>query len=87
MCINYFSILKSISSSYCFFLKFFASIIKVSKKSSAKNYEDNKERLENKLVKDIKVYIKKKKKNNHNMIMKNTKFSQEMKSKRFLCLN
>ena len=59
----------------------------MSKNSSAKNYEDNKERLQKKLVKDIKVYIKKKKKNNHNMIMKNTKISQEMKNKRFLCLN
>ena len=59
----------------------------MSKNSSAKNYEDNKERLQKKLAKDIKFYIKKKKKNNHNMIMKNTKISQEMKSKRFLSLN
>ena len=59
----------------------------MSKNSSAKNYEDNKERLQKKLVKDIKVYIKKKKKSDHNMILKNTKISQEMKNKRFLSLD
>ena len=34
----------------------------MSKNSSAKYYEDNKERLQKKLVKDIKVFLKKKKK-------------------------
>ena len=59
----------------------------MSKSWSAKNYEDNKERLQKNLVKDIKVYAKKKKKNNDNMILKNTKISQEMKNKRFLSLD
>ena len=59
----------------------------MSKSWSAKNYEDNKERLQKNLVKDIKVYVKKKKKNNDNMILKNTKISQEMKNKRFLSLD
>ena len=35
--------------------------IKVSKDSSAKYYEDNKERFPKKSVKDIKVFLKKKK--------------------------
>ena len=34
----------------------------MSKNSSAKYYQDNKERLQKKLVKDIKVFFKKKKK-------------------------
>ena len=36
--------------------------IKLSKDLSAKTYQDNKERLEEKSVKDIKVFLKKKKK-------------------------
>ena len=34
----------------------------MSKDSSAKNYQDNKKRLQKKLVKNIKVYLKKRKK-------------------------
>ena len=36
--------------------------IKLSKDLSAKTYQDNKERLEEKSVKEIKVFLKKKKK-------------------------
>ena len=36
--------------------------MKISKDSSSKYDQDNKERLQNKLVKDIKVFLKKKKK-------------------------
>ena len=36
--------------------------MKISKESSSKYDQDNKERLQNKLVKDIKVFLKKKKK-------------------------
>ena len=36
--------------------------MKISKGSSSKYDQDNKERLQNKLVKDIKVFLKKKKK-------------------------
>ena len=35
----------------------------MSKNSSAKSYQENKERLQKKLVKDIKIFLKKKKKN------------------------
>ena len=44
-----------------------------SKNSSAKYYQDNKERLQKKrLVKDIKVFLKKKKKSD-NMVANDTK--------------
>ena len=42
-----------------FFNTFFARI-KISKDSSAKHYPNNKDRLQKKLVKDIKVFLKKK---------------------------
>ena len=44
----------------------------MSKDSSAKYYQDNKARLQEKLVKDIKVFIKKKKKKSKNMFMIDT---------------
>ena len=40
----------------------------MSKHSSAKYYQDNKERLQKKLVKDIKVFLKKEKKKSDNMV-------------------
>ena len=84
MCIKLFQNFKII---LLYFFFFFRKYKKLSKSSSTKNYEDNKERLQKNLVKDIKVYVNKKKKNNHNMILKNTKISQEMKNKRFLSLD
>ena len=42
--------------------KIFFTYIKTSKHSSGKYYKDNKERLQKKLVKDIKVFLNKKKK-------------------------
>ena len=48
---------------------------------SAKHYQENKERLQKKLVKDSKIYLKKKKKTIHNMVMKITKISQRMNNK------
>ena len=56
----------------------------MSKNSSAKYYQDNKERLQKKLVKDIKVFLKKKKKKSDNMVLKDTKNSQKMKNKNWL---
>ena len=50
------------------------------KNSSAKYYQDNKEKLQKKLVKVIKVFIKKNIKSN-NMVVKDTKVSQKMKKK------
>ena len=43
--------------------------MKMSKNSSAKYYQDNKEKLQKKLVKDIKVFLKKKKKKSDSMVV------------------
>ena len=43
--------------------------MKMSKNSSAKYYQDNKEKLPKKLVKDIKVFLKKKKKKSDGMVV------------------
>ena len=45
-----------------FFYKCFFICTKMSKTLSAKYYQENKERIPEKLVKDIKIFIKKKKK-------------------------
>ena len=47
---------------------------------SAKYYQENKERLEKKLVKVIKIFLKKKKKKSGDMIVNVTKISQKMKN-------
>ena len=39
----------------------------MSKNLSAKYYQENKEKVQNKLMKDIKIFLKKKKKKNDNM--------------------
>ena len=44
------------------FYVYFFTYIKISKDLSARYYQNNKKRLQNKLVKDIKVFLKKKKK-------------------------
>ena len=51
----------------------------MSKNLSAKYYQKNKERLQKKLVKDIKNFLKKKKKKINNMVVNVTKISQKMK--------
>ena len=53
----------------------------MSKNSSAKYYQDNKERLQKRLVKDIKIFLKKKKKKSNNMDKNDTEISQKMKTK------
>ena len=53
--------------------------MKISKYSSAKYYQNNKERLQKNLVKDIKIFLKKKKKKNDNMVVNDTKIYQKMK--------
>ena len=55
----------------------FFAYIKMSKEPSAKYYQINKERLQEKLVKDIKVFLKKKKKRSDNMVVKDTKSEDE----------
>ena len=57
----------------------------MSKNLSAKYYQENKERLQE-LVKDIKIFLKKKKKYSNNMVVNNTKISQIMKNKSLLSI-
>ena len=54
------------------------------KNSSAKFYQDNKERLQEKLAKDIKVFLKKKMGKNNKMIVNDPKIYQKMKNKSLL---
>ena len=56
----------------------------MSKTLSAKYYQENKDRLQKKLVKDIKIFLKKKKKKSYNMVMNVKKISQKIKNKIFL---
>ena len=57
----------------------------MSKDSSANYYQSNKERLQKKkLVKDIKVFLKKKKKKGNNILINEMKIYQKMKNKNFL---
>ena len=54
------------------------------KNSSAKFYQDNKERLQEKLAKDIKVFLKKKTGKSNKRIVNDTKIYQKMKNKSLL---
>ena len=56
--------------------------VKISKNLLAKYYQENKERIQKLLAKDIKIFLKKKKKKSHNMIANVTKGSQKMKKKK-----
>ena len=58
----------------------------MSKNLSVKYYQENKERLQKKLMKDIKVFLKKKKKKRENMVVNITKISQKMKTKSLLSI-
>ena len=53
----------------------------MSKPLSAKYYQENKERLQKKLEKDIRIFIKNKKKKSKNMAVNVTKISQKIKNK------
>ena len=59
------------------------SILPMSKTLSVKYYQENKERLQKKLTKDIKIFLKKKKKKSGDMVENVTKISQKMKDKNF----
>ena len=59
----------------------------MSQKLSAKYDQENKERLhQKKLVKEIKIFLRKKKKKSDNMVVNVTKISQKMKSKSLLSI-
>ena len=59
----------------------------MSKNLSVKYFQENKEKLQKKLVKDIKIILRKKKKKNSNMFMNVTKISLKMKNKSLLSLS
>ena len=56
----------------------------MSKTLTAKYYRENKERLQIKLAKDIKIFLKNKKKKIDNVVMIVIKISQKMKNKSLL---
>ena len=58
----------------------------MSKDSSAKYYQNNKERLQKKLMKDIKLFLKKEKKKSNNMVVNDAKVYQMMKNKSLLSI-
>ena len=58
----------------------------MSENLSAKHYQENKEILQKKLMKDIKMFLRKKEKKSDNMVVNVTKISQKMKNKRFLSI-
>ena len=58
----------------------------MSKNLSAKYYQENKEKLPKKLVKNIKIFLKKKKKKSDNIVVNVTKISQKMKNRNLLSI-
>ena len=58
----------------------------MSKILSAQYYQENKERLEKKLMEDIKIFLKKKKEKNGNMVVNVRKISQKMKNKSLMSI-
>ena len=55
--------------------------MKMSKDSSANHYQDNKERLQKKSIKDIKNFLKKEKEKRNSMVVNDLKIYHKMKSK------
>lgn len=53
----------------------------MSKNSSVNYYQDNKERLDEKLKNDIKVFLRKKKEKRSNTVVKDTQVYWKMKNK------
>ena len=56
----------------------------MSKSLSAKYYQENKERLQKNLVKDVKIRLKRKEKRSNNVAVNVVKIFQKMKSKSLL---
>ena len=73
-------------SSNNFFISLFFTYIRMSRDSSAKHYQHNKERLQKKLMKDIKVFLKKKKIKSSIMVVNDTKIFQKLKNKSLLSI-
>ena len=51
----------------------------MSKNLAAKYYQESKETIQKKLVKNIKIFLRKKKKKRNNMVVNVTKMSQKIK--------
>ena len=62
-----------------FFLFFFFIHIRMSKNLSNKYCQENKERLQKKLVKDVKFFLRMKKRKSNNTVVNVTKISQKIK--------
>ena len=58
----------------------------MSKSFSDKCYQENKEKLQKNLVKDTKIFLKKKKIKSNNMVANITKISQKMKKINWLSI-
>ena len=58
----------------------------MSKNLSAKYYQENKESLQEKVEKDIKIFQKKQTKNSANMVVNVTRISQKMKKVNWLSI-
>ena len=56
----------------------------MSKSLSAKYYQENKERLQKNLVKDVKIRLKRKEKRSNNVVVNVIKIFQKMKNKSLL---
>ena len=70
---------------YNFFYNFFSYIYKIYKNLSAKYHQENKD-YKKKLVKDIKIFLKKKKKKSNSMAENIAKISWRMKNKHLLSI-
>ena len=71
-------ILKSIFDKFCYTFLY--------KTLSAKYYKENKERLQKKLAKDIKIFLKTNRKKPSDMVINVTQISQKMKNKCFFSI-
>ena len=58
----------------------------MSKTLLAKYYQENKERLQKKLLKDIKIFLKNKKRKTNNMVVNFINFCHKMKDKSLLSI-
>ena len=73
------NIIKSSNKSILFII--FFVYVKIFIKLSAKYYQENKERLQKKLVKDIKTFLKKKRGKSNIMVVNVSEIYQKMKNK------
>ena len=58
----------------------------MSQNSSTKYYQESQEKLQKKLVKDIKIFLKKKKEKSNSQVRNDTKIYQIMKNNSFLSI-